>query len=295
MNDTERTLTNASRIRGRFAPTPNGPLHLGSLRTAVASWLQVRRRGGEWWVRIDDLDHVRCVPGMAETLLHQLTAYGLVWDAAPVYQSSRIAHYRAAFAQLQSDGRVYACRCTRRAIHARGGTPGLPHYDQHCWRHPIARPTTDDAWRLALENHLMDWHDAVHGHCHVTRDALGDPVVWRRDGLAGYPLACAVDEADLGITDVLRGDDLLGETHAQVQIARQLGLSMPRYQHIAVVRDAAGHKLSKHRHAPPLPDDEPGRAAAMASTLSSLVGSVPHELRTATPDEQLRWALQQPA
>lgn len=294
MNDTECRLTDACRIRGRFAPTPNGPLHLGSLRTAVASWLQVRRHGGEWWVRIDDLDQARCVPGMADTLLRQLTAYGLFWDAAPVYQSTRKTHYRAAFEQLRSDGRVYPCRCSRRAIRARGGTPGLPHYDQHCWRHPVTAPATDDAWRLVLTDRLLDWNDGLHGYCQTTRDVLGDPVVWRRDGLTGYPLACAVDEAGLGITDVLRGDDLLGETHAQVQVLRQLGLALPRYRHIPVVKDAAGHKLSKHSHAAPLPDDEAGKAAAMAETLSSLLGSVPHELQAAAPAEQLHWALQQP-
>lgn len=276
--------------KGRFAPTPSGPLHEGSLQTATASWLSARRPRGQWWVRVDDLDAARCPPGAAGLILQQLEAYGLHWDGSPVYQSLHIERYRDARAQLDSMGVLYPCDCTRAERRARLQDASAG-YDQHCWRHPHP-PAKSSAWRLVLNEGLLPWRDQQLGTQTPTREALGDPVIWRQDDIPGYALSCAVDEWIMGITEVVRGEDLNAEAAPQVQIARHLGYPLPHYRHLPLVLDPAGRKMSKQNHAPTLPNDAVGMSSTMQRVLTRLGQAPPPMLRGASPMLQLQWALE---
>lgn len=215
--------------RGRFAPSPTGPLHFGSLVTAVASYLHARCSGGRWLVRIEDLDMPRCVPGVDEDILRTLTHFGFVWDEPVVYQSTRQVAYQAALDELERGGWIYPCTCSRKEVgsgpypgtcRGRKGTPEVPH---------AIRVRVDDP--------------AVEG---------GDFVVRRSDGFIAYQLAVVVDDFAQGITDVVRGADLLDSTPRQMYLQRLLGYASPNYLHVPVVVNAAGEKLSKQTMAPAL-------------------------------------------
>jgi glutamyl-Q tRNA(Asp) synthetase len=270
------------RYRGRFAPTPSGPLHLGSLLTAVASWLAARHAGGAWLLRIDDLDRARCPRGMDATILRQLEAHGLGWDEPPRYQSRALDDYRAALERLDRAGRLYACACTRAALKrdARAGPDG-PVYAGTC------RDAGHDARRHALRARLPDRElcvaDALQGRqCrHLARD-VGDFVVRRANGEFAYQLACAVDEHAQGITDVVRGADLLGSTFCQAWVQDELDLPVPRYAHLPVLVDARGRKLSKQNHAAPV--EARSALANLRRCLALLNQPVPE---AATPAELL--------
>lgn len=278
------------RTKGRFAPTPSGPLHEGSLQTAAASWISARRQNGQWWVRIDDLDAARCPPGATACILQQLEAYGLHWDGHPVYQTQHVERYRHAREVLARAGALYPCDCTRAERRARlQETPSA--YDQHCWRHPHT-PARTPAWRLILDDADLHWNDQLQGPQHATRAQLGDPIIWRQDDIPGYALACAVDESAMAITEVVRGDDLRQETAPQLQIARTLGHRPAKYHHVPLVMDASGRKMSKQNHAAPLPDDPSGRSAAMLRVLTRLGHTLPPMLHRAAPVLQLRCVLE---
>lgn len=276
---------------GRFAPTPSGPLHLGSLSTAVGSWLRIRHQRGRWRVRIDDLDRARCPAGIAERILGQLHDYGLHWDGEPVYQSQHRADYAGALETLKQRGHLYACNCSRATLRARCAE-GLG-YDRHCLRHPPAATAGPFALRLRLPETLDAFDDLRMGAVHVAAVTFGDPVLQRRDGVFGYALACAVDEALMGITEVIRGEDLLRETFAQRIILQKLSLPVPRYGHLPLLTDARGRKLSKQNHAPPLPDTPEGRGEAMLVVLTGLGYDSELARRESDSRDLLAWAAAQ--
>jgi glutamyl-Q tRNA(Asp) synthetase len=232
--------------RGRFAPSPTGPLHFGSLVAALASWLDARHAGGEWLVRIEDVDETRTVPGAADHILRGLEQFGFDWDGEVVWQSRRKGLYEAALERLCADGLVYRCRCSRKEIADSGlrGIDGIV-YPGTC-RTLHLGADVPGADRFPVAPGTVEVVDRVQGRLvqDVARN-VGDFVLKRRDGLHAYQLAVVVDDADQGITDVVRGADLLQSTPRQVLLQHALGLSTPRYLHFPVATDASGEKLSK--------------------------------------------------
>lgn len=238
---------------GRFAPSPTGPLHLGSLVAALASWLDARAHGGRWHVRIDDLDTPRCVRGAGEDILRDLEAHGLHWDGPVVWQDGRRHAYEAALEGLRRDGHVFRCRCTRRQLRA------LPVYPGTC-RDALVPRGAPHAERLRVPPVCVAFRDRGAGLVRQRIDtACGDFVLRRRDGLHAYQLAVVVDDAATGVTDVVRGADLLDVTPRQILLQALLAYPTPRYLHVPVVAWPDGSKLSKQTGAPPLSGDAPGR------------------------------------
>jgi glutamyl-Q tRNA(Asp) synthetase len=244
---------------GRFAPSPTGPLHPGSLVAALASWLDARAHAGRWLVRIEDVDTPRCVPAAAEAILAQLAACGLVADEPPVRQSDRGALYLTALERLQRAGHVYPCACSRKDIAAYWAARGV-RLDRHaeavypgtCRNGLNGKPAR--AWRLRCGSPevplVIDWQDRRLGaqRQDVTH-TVGDFVLKRADGLWAYQLAVVVDDAAQGVTDVVRGEDLADNTARQIHLQRLLGLPQPRYLHTPLVLAADGQKLSKQNGA----------------------------------------------
>jgi glutamyl-Q tRNA(Asp) synthetase len=258
------------RYRGRFAPSPTGPLHFGSLVAALASWLDARAAGGEWLVRIEDVDQTRTVPGAADEILRTLEAFGLAWDGEVAWQSRRTALYEAALERLRAGGYVYGCRCSRREI-ADSGLMGLEGaiYPGTCRRLALP-PGPGIAERMVAAQAPVTFVDRAMGTIsqRVCRD-IGDFVVKRRDGLFAYQLAVVVDDADQGITDVVRGADLLWSTPRQILLQRALGLDTPRYLHFPVVTNAAGEKLSKQTGAQAV---DPAQASGLLAHALEFLG-----------------------
>jgi len=235
---------------GRFAPSPTGPLHFGSLVAAVASWLDARAAGGRWIVRIEDVDTTRTVPGAADEILRALEAFGLTWDGEVVWQSRRTALYDAALQALRAQRRVFACQCSRKEIadSAAHGPEGAI-YPGTC-REKMVRGTIFSE-RLRVDDAVITFEDRVQGR--ITQDVareVGDFILKRRDALHAYQLAVVVDDAEQGVTDVVRGADLLQSTARQILLQRLLGLPTPRYLHVPVAANARGEKLSKQTLAP---------------------------------------------
>jgi glutamyl-Q tRNA(Asp) synthetase len=241
------------RYRGRFAPSPTGPLHAGSLVAALASWLDARAHGGQWLVRVEDVDGPRCPPGMDEVVLGQLAALGLHADEPPVWQSRRGDLYQAALDRLIASGHAYGCACTRAEIAAAAGPkpkhgeliyPGTCRPDNGGTN---GRPVR--AWRFRVDGRI-DWQDRRLGAQSQDLEAeVGDFVLKRADGLWAYQMAVVVDDAVQGITDVVRGEDLADNTPRQIALQRALGFSTPRYLHTPLVLAEDGHKLSKQNGA----------------------------------------------
>jgi glutamyl-Q tRNA(Asp) synthetase len=247
----------AGRYVGRFAPSPTGPLHLGSLIAALASYLDARAHQGEWHLRIEDVDETRCQPEHADSILRTLEACGLHWDSAVVTQSARKPRYEEAFAQLRERQRIFACVCSRREI-ADSAVSGIdgPVYPGTCRTAAHAEP--GNALRFRVTDVAIEFHDRLQGaqSQNLARD-IGDFVVRRRDGLAAYQLAVVVDDADLGVTHVVRGADLLDSTARQIALQRALGVPTPTYLHVPVLVNAEGQKLSKQTLAPPIDPQNP--------------------------------------
>lgn len=280
--------------RGRFAPTPSGPLHLGSLFTALASWLSARQAGGEWWLRIDDLDRPRCVAGAETLILQQLEAHGLHWDGTPVRQSEHEEDYRAALRQLDAQQRLYACTCTRATL-ALSTLPGPdgPIYPGSCRGHPPAGDTAH-ALRFQVQDGVLQWLDGIQGRIgRALPQEAGDFVVCRADGQIGYHLACALDEQRMGITEVVRGADLLGATVQQLQVLHALQLTPPRYAHVPVLLASDGHrKLSKQNGAAPIATDARAAGQQLYWCLAAMRLEPPAPLLRASVQEILQWAVQ---
>src|SRR4051794_27209742 len=236
---------------GRFAPSPSGPLHMGSLVAALASWLDARAAGGRWRVRIEDLDRPRCVPGADQAILRSLERLGLDWDGEVLYQSERLPLYREALERL---GRMtYWCGCTRREI--ADSSLGLASDGAHIYPGTCrsGAPGTARALRVRTTREAIGFVDRVQGaREQVLERDIGDFVLYRADGLFAYQVAVVVDDAAQDISDVVRGADLLESTPRQIYLQRLLGLPTPRYLHVPVALDAAGEKLSKQTGAMPL-------------------------------------------
>jgi len=282
-------LSTASRYIGRFAPSPTGPLHFGSLVAAVASWLDARAVGGRWLVRMEDLDRPRCEPGAADTILRQLEDYCLHWDGTLMVQSRRDDAYAAALAVLQAQGVAYPCACSRSQLaHAPRNHEGEIIYPGTC-RNGLPLGADARAWRLRVQDVNTHFHDRIHGDLqqNLARD-VGDFIVKRADGLFAYQLAVVVDDAYQGITDIVRGADLLWNTPRQMVLQTLLDVPTPRYAHVPLITNAAGQKLSKQTLAPALP--ESGRGEVLTQALAALGHPPPAELEGASPAELLAWA-----
>jgi len=252
-------LSHAARYRGRFAPSPTGPLHFGSLIAALASYADARAHGGEWLLRIDDIDEPRA-RGDAETdILATLERYGFEWDGPVVRQSAQAARYADALASLDQRHAVYQCACTRRDLEsARLGKCGERIYPGTCRDGiPPERALREDrAWRVRVDAATIGFHDRLQGQQqqNLARD-VGDFIVKRADGLYAYQLCVVVDDADSAITDLVRGADLLASTARQIFLQRKLGFAEPAYLHVPIALNAAGEKLSKQTRARSLPND----------------------------------------
>ena len=257
--------------RGRFAPSPTGPLHAGSLVSALASFLDARAHGGSWIVRIEDVDAPRTVPGAADEILATLAHFGMHSDEAPVWQSARGDAYQAAFERLQTAGFIYPCGCTRREIadslvhaHARHATLAYPGTCRDGLHGKPAR-----AWRLRVPDGdaaVITFVDRWQGpQTQNLATEVGDFALKRADGLWAYQLAVVVDDADAGITHIVRGADLLDSTARQIYLQQCLGVPTPAYLHVDVVNNDAGEKLSKQTGAAPLDRHAPLEALVEAA------------------------------
>jgi glutamyl-Q tRNA(Asp) synthetase len=270
---------------GRFAPSPTGPLHAGSLVAALASWLDARAHGGRWLVRIEDVDTPRCVPGAAETILKQLHDCSLVPDEEPVWQSGRDAIYQEALDRLVADGRAYPCACSRKDIEQALAALGRPHernaelvYPGTCRNGLHGREPR--SWRFRVEPGVVQWEDRRLGaQSQDVEREVGDFVLKRADGLWAYQLAVVVDDAAQGVTDIVRGEDLADNTARQVQLQQALGAPVPRYLHTPLVLAANGEKLSKQNGAHAADTSHPLAALNAAARVLGLTGS--HESVTA--------------
>jgi glutamyl-Q tRNA(Asp) synthetase len=243
--------------RGRFAPSPTGPLHFGSLVAAVGSYLDAKAHGGEWQLRIEDLDTFREVRGSRRQIVNALKDFGFFWDGEISYQSKRLDAYNAAFAKLQSAGLVYPCACSRKEIadstlHLSALAARSLIYPGTC-RDGLAPGRTPHSWRVRVPNETIMFEDRIQGRImqNLARES-GDFVLRRGDGVWAYQLAVVVDDAEAGITDVVRGADLQDSTPRQIFLQRALGLPTPTYMHLPVALNEKGEKLSKQTKAKPI-------------------------------------------
>lgn len=281
--------------RGRFAPSPTGPLHFGSLVAAVGSFLDARARGGEWLLRMEDVDAPRCSMAAAEDILRTLESFGFTWDGAVVWQHQREAAYADALVQLQNNGQVFPCACTRRELaDSLLAADGAAIYPGTC-RLGMAEGKKTQAWRVRVSPASAGaapivFEDAIQGRIEsdLSRD-VGDFIVRRADGLFAYQLAVVVDDAAAGVTHVVRGADLLLSTARQIFLQHCLGLPVPLYAHLPVVVNAAGEKLAKQTLAAPLDSKRP--VASLICALTLLGQQPPLELVDASLDELWAWAV----
>jgi len=278
-------------VTGRFAPSPTGPLHLGSLVAAAGSWLFARAAGGRWLVRMEDLDTPRVVPGSADEILAALVRYGLQWDGEIVRQSERTQLYEAALRALRERGLAYDCACSRAELQRAPSAPlgAEPVYPGFCRDGlPAGRPAR--AVRFRAPHETIAFEDAVCGRIEEeVSSRTGDFVVKRADGLFAYQLAVVVDDAEQGITQVVRGGDLLTSTARQIALQQALGDPTPSYAHLPLIVDASGAKLGKREGALPLPSLDEARVAFTLAIAFELLG-IPN-VTPDTPDRMLVEAL----
>lgn len=271
---------------GRFAPSPTGPLHFGSLVSALASFLDARSHSGQWLVRMEDLDPPREQPGAADSILRDLEAHGLTWDGAVLHQSRRHAAYGEALTCLHDTHLVYPCSCTRQRLQLRGGT-----YDGHCARHPPAskEPT---ALRVRVNAATpITFHDLFQGQQQQNlADEVGDFILRRKDGLFAYQLAVVVDDIYQKVTHIIRGSDLLDSTPRQLWLYQCLGAKAPSHGHIPIALNRQGQKLSKQNLAPALEAHSASENLWLA--LQFLQQSPPATLEGAPIQELLAWAVE---
>ena len=287
-------LPNSSspRYRGRFAPSPSGPLHFGSLVAALGSYLDARAQGGEWLLRIEDVDMPRTVPGAADGILRTLEGLGFEWDGEVLVQSRRLDAYHAALVRLQVNGDVYPCACSRSEIAAvttRRSIDGGLCYPGTC-REGLGEGRSARAWRLRVPDREWVWSDRIQGEVrqNLQRD-VGDFVLLRADGQYAYQLAVVVDDAAQGVNAVVRGVDLLDSTVRQMWLQQCLGVPTPSYAHLPVVVNARGEKLSKQTLAPAV--DPADACVVLAAACEFLGHPLPAELHGAPLADFWRWAI----
>lgn len=285
-------MTPNASYRGRFAPSPTGPLHFGSLVSALASYLEAKHHQGQWLVRIEDLDPLRQPVDATPLILRSLNAHGLIGDEPIRYQSQRHSAYRAAVETLLKTGDAYFCCCSRKQLLANQGqhpnqcrnryrNPNTPHNDP--W------PPGDAALRFALRSQRCCWTDQLLGEQQQSLSAeKDDPVILRKEGFYAYQLAVVVDDIDQAISHVVRGSDLRTMTAAQHQMFQALGAAVPKFLHIPVVRNKQGQKLSKQNHAPALNDNEASNN--LVAALNTLGQQPPAQLAQELPATVLAWA-----
>ncbi|MGA9665326.1 MAG: tRNA glutamyl-Q(34) synthetase GluQRS [Gallionella sp.] len=283
-------MSSFSIYRGRFAPSPTGPLHFGSLVAALGSFLDARHHHGKWLVRIEDLDTPRTVKGAADEILRTLEAYGLNWDDGIIYQSRRTAAFELAFQKLNEAGAIYPCACSRKEI----ADSAIQHRDELVYpgtcRNGIEHGRTARAWRVKVNDTAIDFTDLLQGHVSQNLAMMvGDFVIKRADGIFAYQLAVVVDDAAQGISSVVRGADLLYSTPRQIYLQSLLGLATPRYMHLPVAVNAQGEKLSKQSLA--LPVERNDAVGTLFDALLFLRQQPPAELKRTNVCEIVAWAI----
>jgi glutamyl-Q tRNA(Asp) synthetase len=275
--------------KGRFAPSPTGPLHFGSLIAAVASYLEAKAQQGKWLLRMEDVDKPREMPSAADAIINGLEAFGFEWDGSIVYQSQRLEAYAEALIKLQNKGLVYPCACSRKEIadSALLGIDGLI-YPGIC-RNGLAAGKTARAWRIMVEDRTLTFNDAIQGVVsqNLSKD-IGDFVLKRADGFYAYQLAVVVDDAEQGITHVLRGADLLDSTPRQIYLQQALDYPQPSYAHVPVAANSRGEKLSKQTMAQALNIEK--RALELWDALDFLGQQPPAALQQANLTTLWDWA-----
>ena len=273
--------TQASFYRGRFAPSPTGPLHLGSLYTALASFLQARSHNGHWLLRIDDLDTPRNQRGAVAHILHTLDACGLHWHGAALYQSQQRDVYDHYLNELSAKHLLYACECSRKNL------TGI--YPKTC-RYKTINRANPHALRVKTDNRFIQFNDYLQGaHCQQLEKDHGDFILKRKDGIIAYQFAVVIDDYLQQITHIVRGMDLLDATPKQIYVQQLLGFTAPNYSHVPIIIDAQGQKLSKQSHAQAVNVTNP--AQLLCSLLVLLKQNPPAELIDASRDEVLQWAI----
>lgn len=277
--------------RGRFAPSPTGPLHFGSLVAAVGSYLRARSQQGQWLVRMEDLDRPRCVKGADSQILQTLETYGMFWDGEVMYQSQRNSAYNKALKQLEAINASYPCACTRSEIAAiaQQGAEG-PIYPGTC-RNGLNNISAATSVRARLDAAVISVDDQLQGKVtqHLLRD-FGDFVIKRSDGLFAYQLAVIVDDAEQGITEIVRGSDLLDSTPRQIWLQQKLHYHTPSYLHLPVAVNAAGEKLSKQTFATAIETSDP--RPQLINALNFLGQQAPDELRDTGLEQLWQWAVE---
>ena len=265
---------------GRFAPSPTGSLHLGSLVAALGSYADARSQGGRWLVRMEDLDRARNVQGAADRILRTLEVFGLHWDGGIEYQSERSRHYAQALDSLVALGVTFECSCTRRERDRDSGYPGT------CRAGPSRSGPT--ATRFRVDDVLVPIEDRLQGRCDFSLRELSDVIIRRRDGGFAYQLAVVVDDAEQGVTDVVRGADLLDSTAWQIALQRALGLATPRYAHLPLLVEPGGEKLAKSKRSVPL--EAPCAGRQLYQALSLLRQDPPATLELEPAPVIVQWA-----
>jgi glutamyl-Q tRNA(Asp) synthetase len=268
---------------GRFAPSPTGALHLGSLVAALGSFLDARKAGGRWLLRMEDLDTPRVIPGCSDEMLQTLEAFGLHWDGEVEFQSRRTALYAESLDSLRATGLTFECSCSRREL-ARFGETGYP---GTCRNVPVHCGPTATRFRVNTEQ-VVSWTDRIQGNCEYALCTLADPVIRRRDGVFAYQLAVVVDDAAQGVSDVVRGVDLLQSTAWQIELQKALKLPTPHYGHLPLIVEETQGKLAKSRRSLAI---DPARASDQLTTALGLLNHTPPaELQQSSPDTLLAWA-----
>ncbi len=279
-----RANSSSSQYVGRFAPSPTGPLHFGSLLAGLASYLDAKSKDGLWLMRMEDLDPPREPPGTADIILNQLLELGLEWDGPVLYQSSRLDDYQQALDRLNSEGLCFLCDCTRPRIKSLGSV-----YDGHC-RTRNLDSSVEAATRLTVSDASISFEDLIQGEYSQNLNSdVGDFVVRRKDGLFAYQLAVVIDDAHQGINHVVRGYDLLDSTPRQIYIQQLMNFPRPCYAHIPIVVNEKGQKLSKQHFAAPI--DTSNASEQIFTALNFLNHQPPPTLKSASCKSILEWAI----
>ena len=284
---------------GRFAPSPTGSLHFGSLVAAVASYCDAKANNGQWIVRMEDLDKPREVAGAADSILRQLEHFGFEWDEPIIMQSQRVEHYETALNRLKNKQLIYPCTCTRKEIadsSANIGVDGII-YPRTCLLHGT-KPNKTSAWRVKTNNSTIHFCDAIQGEIsHSLSNQVGDFILKRADGLFAYQLAVVVDDAEQGVTHIVRGADLLDSTTRQIYLQQLLGYAAPHYAHVPVASNLAGDKLSKQTLAKPINIKLSGQSSSIIvnalifEALSFLGQNPPLAIKKVSLNECWHWAV----